>query len=577
MSWLNYVSISLLVLVPLVSSASSYKYGVETVSTDCGKVNGSVVPYGDDQIYVFLQIPYAEPPVGNLRWTHSKPIPQEKCVQDHVYDATIDERESKPIKCVQAYKKDKPDQVFGEEDCLYLTVRSPSVDSSASLPVLVWIHGGSLQTGYSDYEGYAPDIDLTAALQVVTVNINYRLDVFGFFSSPDIWDDPENPGNYGNFGISDAITALEWVQKNIANFGGNPNSVTILGESSGGTIVLGLLGSERADGLFHKAISLSAPPLWYATPKTAYQDRKDFAKNVGCTQDSIEGRRRCLKNKPILDLIKNRDLDRGWGFYDFPYADGKKGESMGYNVIDGIIVQTAPFSLRDQQRKQKVKVVIGNTAQETGTYSIDYDKNIVSSWQEAKHLLEQKVDNFRSEVPDSGLDKNHFMRAIMFSYKFQRSSRDWWPQIFFDTLTTDVRTTCLNNELVKSMNFNHKIEPYRLYVVSRPDEIKCGTPWSSIHGWDTEALFGYKYYGPYMQTSTITDIHQRQFKDNIRHLIASFCYDRISEHWNSGTSLVLGNDDFPKSVELRRWHEPPQSNQCMLWNRFNMLKYGWQN
>jgi len=571
MNLVNYVS----VLVLLVASSSSYD--VVKVGTDCGMVSGSVVPCGDGHIYEFHQMPYAEPPVGNLRWTHSKPVPRESCVHGNVYNATFEKRASNPIRCVQGFDKYNPDKVVGVEDCLYITVRSPSLDVNASLPVLVWIHGGSLKTGYSDYPGYAPDTNFTDELQVVTVNINYRLDLFGFFSSPDIWDDPENSGNYGNFGIGDAITALQWVQNNIVNFGGNPNSVTILGESSGGTIVLGLLGSEKADGLFHKAISLSAPPLWNATPQSAYEKRKDFAKNVGCTQGNRGERRSCLKTKPVLDLIRNRDLDRGWGFYDFPYADGEKGESMDYNVLDDVIVQTAPFKLGGKRRKQKVKVIIGNTAQETGTNTIDYEKNKVSSWQEAEHLLKQKIDKL-PDRPDFHLfHKYRLLQSIKMSYSFYRISKDWWPQIFFDTLTTDVRTTCLNNELVTSMKYNHNIEPYRLYIKSRPEEIQCGTPWSSIHGWDTEALFGYGYYGPYMDKSTIADIHQRQFKDNMRQLVASFCYDRISEKWNTDTSLVLENDNFPNSVNLRGWLDWPQSGQCTMWKRFHMLQFGWQN
>ncbi|XP_063676523.1 carboxylesterase 1E-like [Bolinopsis microptera] len=572
MNLVDHITILVLLVAPSLCS------DVVTVGTSCERVNGSVVKIGGRKIYEFHQMPYAEPPVGDLRWTHSKPISREHCVPGRVYDATKETRTTNPIKCVNAYDDDYPEQVVGVEDCLYLTVRSPSLEPNASLPVLVWIHGGSLKTGYSDYPGYAPDTEFTDDLRVVTVNINYRLEVFGFFSSPDIWDDPENPGNFGNFGIGDAITALQWVQENIVNFGGDLNSVTILGESSGGTVVLGLLGSEKADGLFHKAISLSAPPLWKANPQSAYEKREDFAKKVGCTQGSAGGRRRCLKSKPVLDLIRNRDLNRGWGFYDFPYADGEKGESMDYNVLDNVIVQSVPFKLAYMRRKQNVKVIIGNTAQETGANAIDYDTNKVASWQEAKDLLGQKIDKFQSERPDIRLNKYNLLRSIMMAYDYRRVSSDWWPQIFFDTLTTDVRTTCLNNMLVKTMNSNRNIDAYRLYIKSRPNEIKCGTPWSTIHGWDTEALFGYGYYGPFMEKTTISDVHQKQFKDNMRQLVASFCYDRISDSWNTETALIMENDGFPNSVRLSDWRDPfPQSSECKVWEASNLLKFGWQN
>ena len=554
----------------------------EIVNTDCGRVNGSVTPTKGGQVYEFLQIPYAQPPIGKLRWTHSKPLSESSCDSESIYDATVEAQEDNTIKCVQAWNKDKPDTVDGKEDCLYLSVRTPSLEPNSSLPVLVWIHGGSLKWYYADEPGYSSDAGLTDELQMVTVNINYRLEIFGFLSSPDIWNDPENPGNFGNFGIGDAITALQWVQNNIANFGGNPSSVTILGESSGGTIVLGLLGSDKADGLFHKAISLSAPPIWRATPEHSYEENwKDLAGNFRCTQRSVSARRRCLKNIPVLDLIKSRKDDlkvRGEGFYDFPYSQGKAGESMDYNVLDRFIVNRGPFELLHQQRRQKVEVIIGNTAQETGTKTIVYDDNKVSSWQEVDDLLSSKIDKFLSHTNRFHPSKWSLLHSIKVAYNFGRDSKDWWPQIFFDTLTTDVRTTCMNNELVDSLSWNRKIKPYRLYVKSRPNEIKCGTPWSAIHGWDTEALFGYGYYGPYyMQQGTLSDPHQVQFEDNMRQLVKSFSYGRISDFWNSKNALVMENDYFPNSIHLTGPHDAPQESKCFMWKSLHMLQYGWQN
>ena len=564
----------LAILVLLIAVSRS-----EIVNTDCGRVNGSVTQTKDGQVFEFLQMPYAQPPINDLRWTHSKLLSRSSCASDGIYDATSDTRGKDQIKCVQ-FRKNMT-EVDGTEDCLYLSVRTPSLEPNSSLPVLVWIHGGSLKTGYTDYSGYSTDAELTAELQMVTVNINYRLEIFGFLSSPDIWEDSENPGNFGNFGIGDAITALQWVQNNIANFGGNPSSVTILGESSGGTIVLGLLGSDKADGLFHKAISLSAPPIWRATPEYAYEANwKNLTTEVGCTQRSVRARRRCLKNTPVLDLIKTRNKDmevRGEGFYDFPYSQGKVGESMDYNVLDRFIVNKGPFELLHHQRRQKVEVMIGNTAQETGTKAIDYNDNKVSTWREAEDLLSTKIDKFLSLTNRFHHSKWSMLHSIKFTYNFGRDSKDWWPQIFFDTLTTDVRTTCMNNELVNSLSWNRKIKPYRLYVKSRPNEIKCGTPWSAIHGWDTEALFGYGYYGPYMQQGTVSDPHQVQFEDNMRQLVKSFSYGRISDFWNSKNALVMENDYFPNSIHLTGPHDAPQESTCFMWKNLHMLQYGWQN
>lgn len=550
----------------------------QIVNTDCGSYRGSITPTKAGQVFEFLQMPYAEPPVEDLRWTHSKLRLHSNCDSDSVHDATV-ETQKEIIKCVQPYKDNAT--VVGQEDCLYLSVRTPSLEPNISLPVLVWIHGGSLKAGYGEEPGYSCDADLTDELQMVTVNINYRLEIFGFLSSPDIWDDPENPGNFGNFGIGDAITALQWVKNNIANFGGNPDSVTILGESSGGTIVLGLLGSEKADGLFQKAISLSSPPIWRASPQSAYEFTwKDLADKVGCTGSSVIDRRSCLKSKPVLDLIKSR-VDtinaRGTGFYDFPYSQGKEGESMDYNVIDRFIVNRGPFDLFVHERRQKVEIIIGNTAQETGTNAIFYETNKISTWKEAENLLSQKIDTFLSHVGRYHPSKWSLLNRIKRTYNFGRDSEDWWPQMFYDTLTTDVRTTCLNNDLVDALNRNRKITSYRLYVKSRPNEILCGTPWSAIHGWDSEALFGYGWYAPYLEDSTVSDVHQVQLEDNMRHLVKSFASGRISDLWNSKNALILENDHFPNTVHLTGEHETPQKKECMTWRSLHMLQYGWEN
>ena len=206
----------------------------------------------------------------------------------------------------------------------------------------------------------------------------------GFFSSPEIWNDPESPGNYGNFGIGDAITALRWVRANIAKFGGDPDSVTVLGESSGGTVVLGLLIADQADGLFNTAISLSAPAKWVSTYKDAYARRKSFVSDVGCTQKDEAARRRCLREMDVESLIKHVDLNRGWGFYDFPYAEGLEGESMDYNVLEPTLIKVSPTELgstgNTRNKKNRVKVILSNTAQEIGYNSLYYKNNLVDSW-----------------------------------------------------------------------------------------------------------------------------------------------------------------------------------------------------
>ena len=380
---MTMIRVTILALLPLATvlalPVQVTKAEQPVVDLACGPVRGSVAPtdsLGD--VYEFYQIPYGLPPVGSRRWTHSQLLePTNGPCWDETFNATA--LPSPPVKCVQYYKSWEDPPLTGQEDCLVLSVRTPSLDPAKRLPVLVWIHGGSLMTGWSDEPGYAPDAEFTADMGVVTVTINYRLDLMGFFSSPEIWNDPARKGNYGNFGIGDGVTALRWVQANIEKFGGDPDSVTILGESSGGTVVMGLLVAEQADGLFHNAIAQSAPVKWVTTYEDAYEGRKSFVSDVGCTQETETERRECLKSMDVEILSKHVDINRGWGFYDFPLGAGPSGESMDYNVIEPTVVRVAPADLGNvQQRRTPVNVYISNTAQETGYNALYYSTNQVN-------------------------------------------------------------------------------------------------------------------------------------------------------------------------------------------------------
>ncbi|ELT95095.1 hypothetical protein CAPTEDRAFT_27602, partial [Capitella teleta] len=138
----------------------------------------------------------------------------------------------------------------GSEDCLYLSVITPTLDVRNPRPVMVWIHGGYLQWGNASIHSYSPNDKLTRDSNVVHVSIQYRVAAFGFLVLDVL------PGN-GNYGILDQVEALRWVRQNIANFGGNPEKVTIWGQSSGGTSVWALMMTPQAKGLFHRAWSLS--------------------------------------------------------------------------------------------------------------------------------------------------------------------------------------------------------------------------------------------------------------------------------------------------------------------------------
>jgi para-nitrobenzyl esterase len=194
----------------------------------------------------FLGIPYAAPPVGKLRW--KAPAPPAKW--NGVRKAT-----SFGARCMQS--RVYSDMVFrdrgGSEDCLALNVWAPSVGKTA-LPVMVWIHGGGFAAGASSEP--RQDGGNLAKQGVVVVSMNYRMGIFGFFVHPELTAESGKNAS-GNYGMLDLVAALEWVQHNIASFGGDPGNVTIFGESAGSFAVSALMASPLATGLFHKAIGES--------------------------------------------------------------------------------------------------------------------------------------------------------------------------------------------------------------------------------------------------------------------------------------------------------------------------------
>jgi para-nitrobenzyl esterase len=208
------------------------------VKVDGGLVGGK--PW--EGSLLFRGIPFAAPPLGPLRWKPPQPVAAWNGVRQSV---------AQPSSCLQNdYGWNHGDFVIGNEDCLTLDVRTPSL--AGKLPVLVWIHGGSNRAGGPN------DIVLSdVGKQVVIVGIRYRLDVFGFLSHRKL---TAEQGASGNYGLMDQIAALRWVQRNIARFGGDPNNVTIAGESAGSQDVSLMMIAPDARPLFNKAIMESGAP-----------------------------------------------------------------------------------------------------------------------------------------------------------------------------------------------------------------------------------------------------------------------------------------------------------------------------
>ncbi len=271
------------------SAGSAGKRGGENaapvVAVDAGALQGRAAGVANE----FLGIPYAAPPVGQLRWRAPQPAAHWNGVRDATKYAP---------NCPQP-----PGAPFGlgstSEDCLYLNVFAPAGAQHRSVghPVLVWIHGG----GY--WLGESQDVDPTqlAADGTVVVTINYRLGALGFLAHPALANRPGGPA--GNYGLMDQQAALRWVQRNIGQFGGDPGNVTIAGESAGGTAVLSQLASPGARGLFDRAIVESGAFALKQTPLAEAETAGEaFAAKAGCASQSAA----CLRSLPVTAILENQ-------------------------------------------------------------------------------------------------------------------------------------------------------------------------------------------------------------------------------------------------------------------------------
>lgn len=216
------------------------------VRIDAGQLRGAAT--ADGATVVFKGVPYARPPVGDLRWRPPQPVAPWTGERAATRVGSACLQLSDPPTTFYAF--DEPDQ---SEDCLYLNIWSPK--GARQAPVMVWLHGGSLLNGAGGDPWY--DGEALARKGVVLVTINYRLGVFGYFSHPDLSAESPHRAS-GNYGTLDQIAALRWVRRNIAAFGGDPARVTIFGESAGALSVTHLMASPLARGLFQGAIAQSA-------------------------------------------------------------------------------------------------------------------------------------------------------------------------------------------------------------------------------------------------------------------------------------------------------------------------------
>lgn len=259
------------------------------VRTQQGVLRGQI----EEGLHVFRGVPFAQPPIGDLRWRRPQPVQAWDGVRDAVEFGPISVQPARPaagpFAGIMGHSQEQ-----ASEDCLYLNVWTPGPDD-ARRPVMVWIHGGGLSSGSGSSPAYdgAP---LASRGDVVMVTINYRLGALGYLPDPVLAAEGETEGN---FGFHDMVAALRWVRDEIAAFGGDPSNVTIFGESAGGISVGILLASPSGQGLFHRAVMQSGAADRIHSRESMAEMLPYYYRELGVDQPSADR----LRSLPVEDIL----------------------------------------------------------------------------------------------------------------------------------------------------------------------------------------------------------------------------------------------------------------------------------
>ena len=348
------ILIAALLLSESIANTQAPAVSAPEVTTASGVLEGIHFGPGRSEV-AFLGIPYAAPPIGNRRWLPPQPASNWSGIRSAKQFAPT---------CPQLPSSWWPEMAGRErletsEDCLYLNVWTTNLPEAMKQPVMVWIHGGGNVEGSSQIPPLAPAL---ARRGVVVVTVEYRLGVLGFLAHPALTAESRHHSS-GNYGLLDQIAALEWVRHNIAAFGGDPNSVTIFGESSGAEDVCHLLVSPLSVGLFHKAIlessvcfdsvysALTIPPDFYGNHRLGEALGIRLSSALGIANDTNAlASLRALAPDKLLEAAHNL-------------------MSADFDVIvDGWVVQNQPAITFKMRRQALVPVLVGSNADETTVF-----------------------------------------------------------------------------------------------------------------------------------------------------------------------------------------------------------------
>jgi para-nitrobenzyl esterase len=350
------------------------------IKTRNGSIQGST--NADKSVRIFKGIPFAAPPVGNLRWKAPQPINNwtgvKQCTE---FQASPIQNKPAPFYCWTEEFIAQPEPL--SEDCLYLNVWTAAKNKTKKRPVLVWIYGGGLSSGSANCAIY--DGEEMAKKGLVFVSINYRVGVMGFMAHPELTKE-SGYNSSGNYGFLDQMAALQWVQKNIAAFGGDPNNVTIAGQSAGSFSVNALIASPLAKGLFHKAIAQSGGLLSKMLSQDLAKSEKQgelFMQKAGV--NSLAELRKKSANE-LQELSNNQTAGR-----------------FGV-TLDGYVLPTDLMAHFKQGRQNQVPIMTGWVTGD-GSFLGNNPMSVEAYKNEAKSTYGEKAEEFLSIFPANSEDE----------------------------------------------------------------------------------------------------------------------------------------------------------------------------
>lgn len=315
------------------------------ITTAYGKLEG--VQGNGCQVY--KGVPYAKPPVGPLRWRGpERPEPWEGVYQADTFRGRSVQQNRQPGSFYdKEFGSQEVNDVTPSEDCLYLNLWVPENAAGKRLPVAMWIHGGAFLTGCGFEKTF--DGSFLAARGVIVVTINYRLGVFGFLAHPLLSQESPNHVS-GNYGTLDQIAALTWVRENIAAFGGDPENITVFGQSAGAMSVLNLTASDLTRGMIAKAIVQSGLGLDDSFPLAKEEALgQEFARNAGA--DSLEALR-ALPEGAV-----------GAAAAPLIMRSFRTGEGLAFAPnVDGYMLKESPAALREKGQMHRIPYIVGSNS-----------------------------------------------------------------------------------------------------------------------------------------------------------------------------------------------------------------------